>query len=94
MAAHHPSAGFDVRAASDVSRALGYAHDTAPQCLRARYQGLDLFRLTQPHGSTLPTILTTGYPIEMIAVDQVELDLQCIQKPFDFEQLPTGSSLI
>jgi DNA-binding response OmpR family regulator len=50
-------------------------------------KGLDLRRLIRKWGSTVPVILMTAYPIEMVAVDQVELGLGLIQKPFDCKQL-------
>ncbi|HXB23237.1 MAG TPA: response regulator, partial [Gemmatimonadaceae bacterium] len=74
-------AGFEVRAAPDAPRALRYTLTIPPpsffllDVFLPDIKGLDLFRLTRKYGSTVPTILMTGYPIEMIAVDQVELDL-------------------
>jgi DNA-binding response OmpR family regulator len=86
-------AGFDVRAAPDAPRALRYLL-TKPQpqfflldVFLPDIKGLDLFKLTRKCGSTVPTILMTGYPLEMVAVDQVELGLGMIEKPFDSEQL-------
>ncbi|HZS60978.1 MAG TPA: response regulator [Gemmatimonadaceae bacterium] len=86
-------AGFTVRAAPDAPRALRYMLTIPPpsffllDVFLPDIKGLDLFRLTRKYGSTVPTILMTGYPIEMVAIDQVELGLSCIQKPFDSEQL-------
>jgi DNA-binding response OmpR family regulator len=86
-------AGFIVRAAPDAPRALRYTLTLPPpsffllDVFLPDIKGLDLFKLTRKYGSTVPTILMTGYPIEMVAIDQVELGLGCIQKPFDSEQL-------
>jgi DNA-binding response OmpR family regulator len=86
-------AGFEVRAAPDAPRALRYTLTIPPpsffllDVFLPDIKGLDLYRLTRKCGSTVPTILMTGYPIEMVAVDQVELGLRCIEKPFDSEQL-------
>jgi DNA-binding response OmpR family regulator len=86
-------AGFVVRAAPDAPRALRYTLTIPPpsffllDVFLPDIKGLDLFRMTRKYGSTVPTILMTGYPIEMVAIDQVELGLGCIQKPFDSEQL-------
>jgi DNA-binding response OmpR family regulator len=86
-------AGFVVRAAPDAPRALRYTLTIPPpsffllDVFLPDIKGLDLFRLTRKYGSTVPTILMTGYPLEMVVIDQIELGLGLIQKPFDSEQL-------
>jgi DNA-binding response OmpR family regulator len=86
-------AGFEVRAAPDAPRALRYTLTIPPpsffllDVFLPDIKGLDLYRLIRKCGSTVPVILMTGYPVEMVVVDQIELGLGMIQKPFDSEQL-------
>jgi DNA-binding response OmpR family regulator len=86
-------AGFEVRAAPDAPRALRYMLTIPPpsffllDVFLPDIKGLDLFRMTRKYGSTVPTLLMTGYPLEMLAVDHIELGLDVIEKPFDSEQL-------
>src|SRR5579864_4949984 len=86
-------AGFVVRAAPDAPRALRYTLTYPPpsffllDVFMPDIRGLDLFRMTRKYGSTVPTLLMTGYPLEMLAVEHIELGLNVIEKPFDSEQL-------
>ncbi len=86
-------AGFEVREAPDAPRALRYTLTIPPpsffllDVFLPDIRGLDLFRMTRKYGSTVPTLLMTGYPLEMLAVEHIELGLNVIEKPFDSEQL-------
>jgi DNA-binding response OmpR family regulator len=85
--------GFTVRPALDAPRALrGCLSIPTPSLLLldvfiTDIKGLDVYRMLRKCGGTMPVLLMTGYPIEYVEIDRIELGLGLIEKPFDADSL-------
>ncbi len=86
-------AGYHVRMALDAPRCLrAVLTIPAPAMLLLdvflpNVRGIDVYRIMRKSGSTMPVLLMTGYPAELVDLDRIELGLSLIEKPFDAEQL-------
>jgi DNA-binding response OmpR family regulator len=85
--------GVAVRMAIDAPRAMRACLTIPPPSMLILdvflidVKGLDVYRLLRKCGATLPVLLMTGYPIEYVEIDRIELGLSLMEKPFDAESL-------